>query len=552
MTTADGQWQQFYRQLHQFQQSPVPLAIDSALQQADKLIEQWLNLAEHHPATIIAQLNLTPRQLDLSAARLLKHLALGLFFAWSYGWQVGRSKQLLQALILPGAFSLQASSSQHATLLAAKALQQFNKQHPLLPLLLSACHTKPQTAWQLHPDGSLLQLLNQLALLLLPTAGSPLSLEQLFASPTLNQPQVIATHWFGILQQLANSKALPGRFAKSAGREGQSQHYWFICGVVSQPDMLPSELYTRQFDPATKTISANVLQQPLAELKLLNPQYFRDPDWLTLLEPDPEVLLQPSAVDLQQSLAQSLYTQISALSLNAQVEVLQRQPLVSQFLLNAAQQISRQQLPVNRLRHAISMLGQEALSDWLAQAELHQYCTHLAHPHHSWLEQLQQCLQQALLLLSEQMQQPIAQSQTGLIARCATLSLWQQSTTANIALGRHALGQLLLGQLIQQHIWQAADYPELASQLLSHYQQPQWSSAIQGWHKKPPAKLTVLLRLSWQLSLAVFCASEQNQQRLAILLPVASAHLGLPLQPAEFWQQQLMAASHCYYPLPAL
>ncbi|WP_372628067.1 hypothetical protein, partial [Arsukibacterium sp.] len=280
--------------------------------------------------------------------------------------------------------------------------------------------------------------------------------------------------------------------------------------------------------------------------------YFRDPTWLALLELDNTLLPAPSHITLKHCLEQSVFNQLGKLSISKQVQVLNTQPRISRFLELAAGNISRQQLPVSQLRHAITMLGQDALSDWVAQAELSQYCQQQAHPHHHWLEQLQQCLTAALLLISEAAQRPLAQCIAGLISRCASVSLWQHAALGQLPLAKHVQQNLLLGLHIQRHIWQSKTYPIQLKALFQHYQHPDWATAMQDWHSNLPSSLTLLLNISWQLTLAVFCVADTNSQRLSALLAAGCAKLNLPNRPAEHWQQQLIAASHCYYPLPEI
>lgn len=556
MAIADNQWPALYQGLQGLAQHCNSRTgindIDAALQQSEQLTSLFLAIAHENSASVIAQLNLTPRQLPLSLARLVKMLALGFIFSRSYGWQAPRNKQFLQAIILPGAFYLQANTPQHAQRLTAKALQHVNKQHPLLPLLIASCNVRQQPPWQLHPDGPLLTLVNQLAAQLLPAAESQPGLEQLLSHYQASQDDLVHQHWLGVLQQLCDVQALPGRFAKERQTGSNPQNYWFISGVATTEQQQPAMVYAHSYDPASKTVASDVRQLPISELKTLSPQFFRDPTWLALLLPTATLLPAPAELLLETALAQSQYNQLAKLSLSAQVQQLETQPLLNRFLLQSAQRISRQHLPVNRLRHAISLLGQDALSDWVAQAELHQYCSLLAHPHQHWLEQLQQCLQQSLLLLSDAINRPLALSAAGVISRCACLSLWQQTSLANVALGRQVQGHLLLGQVVQQHIWQTAAYPEQLHQLLIHYQQPDWAKAALRLQSQQQAPLTLLLRLSWQLSLAIFCANHHTHQQLAKLLSIASSQLGLPAYQADHWQQQLMARSQCYYPLPTM
>jgi hypothetical protein len=362
---------------------------------------------------------------------------------------------------------------------------------------------------------------------------------------------IINTKWFCFLQQLTEGQALPGRFAKETKPLGEAAQYWFISGIDADKDQ-PLTVYIRSFDATHKTVGSEVCQLPLAKLTLLSPQYFRDPAWLAMLERDNNQFTLAPALTLADCLEQSIYHQLGELSVSKQVELLQARPLVSRFLEKAAGNISRQQLTVSHLRHAVTMLGQNALASWVAQAELHQYCQQLAHPHHCWLEQLQNCLINSLLLISDAARQPLSLCSAGLIAHCATLSLWQHAALPQLALAKQVQQKLLLGLHIQQHIWQNKPYPMQVQQLLQHYHQSDWAHAMQYWHSSQQAPLTMLLSLSWQLTLAVFCPTDANSQRLNTMLSASSSRLGLPERLAAYWQQQLIAVSQCYYPLPEI
>jgi hypothetical protein len=557
MTTADKQWPLFYSGLQQLKQLvPKPsvpasaTAMPAILQQSAQLSVLFNELAAQHPASIIAQLNLTPRQLSPDLAKAVKMLVLSLILGRCCGWQNQRTERFLQAGLVTAACSDTSVTTLQAILTAAKALQQHDKQQPLLALLIGACNSQRHPPWLLHPDGPLLARLSQLADQMLPATGSQPGLAQLLSNDQNQQADMIPPTWCRLLQQLAEIKALPGRFAKATQAADSSAAYWFISGIVWQSEAL--QVYVRQFDPASKTLGNEVQQRALAELTLLNPQFFRDINWLAALEPDPSLLPQTPDCTLQHCFKQSLFDQLNQLSISKQVQMLESRPLLSQYLQHAAAGISRQQLPVNRLRHAISMLGQDALQDWVAQAELYQFCLWQGHPHHAWLEQLQHCLAQALRLLSSAMPEPLEAGTAGLIARCVSASLWQQPALSAPALARQVRGQQLLGVYIQQHIWQAKDYPQHAQQLLEHYQQPDWALAMQDWHSRQATPLVLLLRLSWQLALAVFLADDASNQRFTVLLATAAGRLNLAPQPATYWQQQLISTSQCYYPLPEM
>ncbi|SNY55134.1 hypothetical protein SAMN06297280_2777 [Arsukibacterium tuosuense] len=555
MAIADNRWSLFYQGLRQLYQqaSGTTTAPDiaNALLQSDYLTALFFELADDNFASVIAQLNLTPKHLPINVAPVVKAMALGLILSRNYGWQPQRSKQFLQTIVLSAAYTLVAANAHHAKVHAAKALQQHNKQHPLLPLLIATCNIQRQPAWQLHPDAPLLSLISDLAQQLLPATGSLPGLEKVLTQYQANQPDVVNSIWFCQLQKLVDLQALPGRFAKETQSDSNSRHYWFISGVAPAQDHALA-VYVRPFDPVSKTVGNDVQQVALAALSLLNPQYYRDLSWLTILEQDDDLLPVPSEYSLDMCLSQSQFHKLGQLSINKQVQMLESQPLLSHFLQQAAGSISRQQLPVNRLRHAISMLGQDALSNWVAQAELHQYCLLQSHPHQQWLQQLQQCLEHALQLFCDAANQPLAAGSAGIIARCATASLWQHSALPQTGLARQTQQQLLLGIYIQQHVWQAQRYPEQAQQLLQHYQQAGWDDAMQSWHSQQPVQLTLLLKLSWQLTLAVFCAGSANEQRLGTMLAAAAVRLKLPEHSKTYWQNQLMAASQCYYPLPEM
>lgn len=560
MTTADKLWPLFYSGLQQLKQLvPQPsvpasaAAMPAILQQSVQLSILFNELAAQHPASIVAQLNLTPRQLSPHLAKAVKMLALSMILGRSYGWQNQRIERLLQAGLVTTACGDDSVTTLQASLIAAKALQQHDKQQPLLALLIGACNSSRYPGWLLHPDGPLLAQISLLAEQMLPATGSQPGLAQLLSNYQSSQADVTSPTWCCLLQQLAEVKALPGRFARAKQAADSSADYWFISGIVWQSGQNEAlQVYVRQFDPASKTLGHEVQQLALAELTLLNPQFFRDINWLAALEPDPSLLPLVPDYTLQSCFKQSLFDQLSQLSISKQVQMLESRPLLSQYLQHAAAGISRQQLPVNRLRHAISMLGQNALQDWVAQAELYQFCLWQGHPHQAWLEQLQHCLAQALRLLSSAMPEPLEAGTAGVIARCVSASLWQQPALSVIALARQVRGQLLLGVYIQQHIWQAKDYPQHAQQLLEHYQQPDWALAMQDWHSRQATPLVLLLRLSWQLALAVFLADEGSSQRFAALLPTAAGRLNLAPHPATYWQQQSISTSHCYYPLPEM
>ncbi|MDX1677083.1 hypothetical protein [Arsukibacterium sp.] len=557
MTTADTSWPDFYRALQQFRQAGIKLQaagaaadISAILLQSAQLSRYFTALAGANSVSIIAQLNLTPRHMSPVLTRALKMLALGLIFSHSFGWQRPRSQYLLQAILVSAAFSPDNASSVGALVSAAKRLQQSdqnNKQAPLA-LLIGACNSQRQPAWQLHPDGPLLASVCQLAELLSPQTGQQIGLEQLLSNYQSHRAET--AKWFSLLDKLAKLQALPGRFASVKVATDKPVHYWFISGVVPHSELAESaQVYVRQFDPASKAIGSEVAQAALADLTLLNPQFFRDISWLTLLEPDPGLLVQPTEYTLQNCFDASLFHKLTGLNISKQVQLLESRPELSHFLQQAATGLSRQQLPVNRLRHAITMLGQDALQDWVAQAELDHYCQHHRHPYQGWLEQLQHCLTESLRLLSAATPMSVPACMAGVIARCLSVSLWQHPVLPHTALARQVRQQQLLGVYIRQHIWQAEHYSVQARQLLDHYQQPDWSEAMQTWHSPQPAPLTQLLRLSWQLAMTVFFADNISYKQFAASLQTAATRLNLTRHPASYWQQQLISASQCYYPL---
>tara|TARA_R110002126_G_scaffold33382_27_gene104554 strand:- start:3116 stop:4762 length:1647 start_codon:yes stop_codon:yes gene_type:complete len=548
MQAADTQWQQFYLSVQRCRPaSDQPPLADQLLSQSAASINVFLQLATTQPAAMLAQLNLTPRQLTIGPARLIKALVIALILGRKSAWSAERLQNLLQAILFQHFFAKTDAGLADAMLSAAKALQLTDKRQKLIPLLVAGGYARRQPHWQLHPDGPLLLLATQLASLLLPESGAPLTLQQVLTVYRSKFPQADNSNWYNLLQHLPECETLPGRFARD-----QQQTYWFICGTSRPLQGEDLQAYVRQFEPASKYIDSDATQLALADLSLLSAQYFRQTEWLELFEPATDLLPETEHWSLQRSLDHSLYAELATLSVSAQVARLEQQPLVVKFLCRIAKQSSRQQLPVNRLRHAITMLGQDSLAEWVAQAELYQYCNRTAHPHQHWLEQLQHCLQQALLIFSSAMAKPLALHSAGLISCCLSAPLWQLSTLRNTALARQVHGDLALNQILQHAIWRSPQYAAQIRQLLLHYQQANWADATASWHSRQPAALTLLLQLSWQLTLAVFCGSEPSQQRLKTLLETATKLLRLPRHNVTDWQHQLMAGSHCYFPLPVM
>ena len=228
MVTADCQWPLFYQGLQRFDpKADQPLAtsdIASVLQHSSDLTLLFLTLADQNFSTVVAQLNLTPRQLSLQHARVIKMMALGLILSRGFGWQPQRSQHFLQAICLHAAATPDTNAIPlQTTLTMAKALQHYNKQHPLLSLLIAYCNAKRQLAWQCHPDGPLMAMLNQLVVQMLPKPGSQAGLEQLLLQYRSGQTGIAAAKWFGILQQLVAYHALPGRFGKDIQTTGNHQ-----------------------------------------------------------------------------------------------------------------------------------------------------------------------------------------------------------------------------------------------------------------------------------------------------------------------------------------
>jgi hypothetical protein len=260
---------------------------------------------------------------------------------------------------------------------------------------------------------------------------------------------------------------------------------------------------------------------------------------------------------LSQLFERSLLSVLPYQSLNKQLELLASQPLMVQSILDKAQKVSRQQLPIQQLRHAISLLGQDALPAVVSHAELYQQAALQQSGHHAWFVQLQRCLQQALLLLSEAGQQPLSDNDAALLAGCSCLPFYHLATADLLPLSRCDQQGLLLDRLVQQQLWRSSEYLSNLAQLLQHYQLHNWLPGLpmlQG--ASPPASLSrpqqqaaSLLLLSWRLCLAVFCADRHNQQQWQQALAQHQARLGLPEASASSWQLQLIALSQPFFPL---
>ncbi len=551
MTPVDSSWPLFYQQLLQLQQPEPDAARRVALVQ--RLSEQLVQLAEQHSASVVAQLALQPSVLTTPA---LKAAILILLYCQFEHISARRSLPLLQATLLA---SSQTSPQPAATiwLHSARQLQQASLA-PALQQLLTSAHAASMQAppWQRHCDGPLLFQACHTASALY-QHGQWLGPERLLQQ---------AGH-YPLLEYLADKLGPAlyrlGRFA----RDNSGQLYLCCAVSPSHYQLLPYEPAQKQFGPAVEmavdlpatTSGANAGN---TALQWLPPQRLLSSQWLQSCQLN-TILPNSSERPLSQLFERSILSVLPYQSLKKQLELLSTQPLMVQSILDKAQRVSRQQLPIQQLRHAISLLGQDALPSVVAQAELYQQAALQQSGHHAWFVQLQRCLQQALLLLSDAGHtalslDALSDNDAALLAGCSCLPFYHLASADLLPLSRCDQQGLLLDRLVQQQLWRSPEYLSSLAQLLQHYQLDDWLPGLpmlQG--ASPPASLsrpqqqaTSLLLLSWRLCLAVFCADRHNQQQWQQALAQHQARLGLPEASASSWQLQLIALSQPFLPLP--
>lgn len=545
MSTIAVSWLTSYQQLtllcRLLEESGWEQQIPAMLRQASELNLQLQQVFDNSPAAAMAQLAIDPIDVPLTVKRAVKSWVLLALWSRLKHWSPGRRDAISVAGLLASCLP------EHDKIPAALRLATILKKHQaggLTTTLLAGCwhQLQQKNRWQVHRDSPLLTLALQLGQRLQPTAASTLLLSELMATLWYQDPE---EYVLAELEQLATLAP----YLHLLGRLAQDNHgrCWLICQWEDK------ECLALPYRPEQQQCGKEVHQLATETLQLLTVQPILPQHWLDrLVMPPLPLMLHPTPKWLIEN---SLISKISYLNLDKQVKLLEREPLIAQYLLDNASSSNRRHTLVSRLRHALAIFGQNQLPLAVAQAELMQYLQRQANSQHEVLLQLQALFRHSLMLIGSYLAQPISKQQAGVIAACCSAPLWHHPSIQAVPLSRTTAHGWLIGELAQQYLLEPVRSQRLSAALLQHYQQAIWAEAVLLQYQpavQQPLPLrqsyALLLRLSWQLTFSIFNYPQQ-QSRSAKLSHQLSTLLHLPVQSISEWQLQLLEQAHPYCPL---
>lgn len=536
------------------QQAHTADQLQSCLQLSREINTQLQQLLDENPGAAIAQLSIIvaskfeKSRIEANSAIVSRAIKCWVLLAlWSRlkHWPKAR-RDILGGCALLASCSL-GRSKRPAALQLAALLKSQQSGGIFTAVLAGTYHQQQQRhSWQVHHDSPLLTLALDIAEQLHPTDHNVCALEQVLALKINSSNNEFELAQLALLAQLAPTLYLTGRIAVDA-----LERYWLLChadGMAYQ---------ALQYWPERQEVAEQLCSQSLSELQLLAPARLALDSWLTKIHIKAFAEQQiPTPSNL---IANSLLTKLSYHDFEAQLKLVEKHPILVQFLLDNASESNRRQTLVHRLRHALAIFGQEQLPFAVARAEVLHYLQLQSSTQHGWLMQLQHTLQFSVQTLGRFLPKPISVQQAGLIAVCCSAPLWHHPSLQAVPLSKMQQGQLLLGQLCQQYLLEPVRSQRLSAALLKHYQLDDWANAVLCQYQQQPTEplmsyqhlLGLFLRLCWQLTFSVFCypSAQQSSQQL---LQAAAKYLPLPQQQLSYWQQELLHCQQLYYPLDTL
>lgn len=548
MPDLSSNWSACYLKVSTFsaalQQADTADKLQSCLQLSREINTQLQQLLDENPGAAVAQLSIIVASSAIASRAIKCWLLLALWSRIKH-WPRTR-RDILGVCALLASCSLGRNKRPAALQLAALLKNQ--QSGGIFTAVLAGTYHQQQKrhSWQVHQDSPLLTLALDIAEQLHPDDNNARALELVLANKITASDNEFELAQLTLLAQLAPSLYLAGRLAIDP-----LERYWLLChadGIAYQ---------ALQYWPEQQKVADQLASQPLSELQVLAPTHFALGSWLTKIHINPFADQQiPTPSNL---ITNSLLSKLSYHDFEAQLKLVEKHPILVQFLLDNASESNRKQTMVHRLRHALAIFGQEQLPFAVARAEVLQYLQLQSSTQHSWLLQLQHTLHFCVQMLGRFLPKPISMQQAGLIAVCCSAPLWHHPSLQAVPLSKMKQEQLLLGQLCQQYLLEPVRSQRLSAALLKHYQLDDWANAVLCQYQQHPAEhhmsyqqlLGLFLRLCWQLTFSVFCypSAQQNSQQL---LNAAAKYLPLPEQQLSYWQHELLNCQQLYYPLDTL
>lgn len=546
MPDLSTKWLTCYQQLsalgtrlHQAQSSEE---LQKALQLAREANDTLQKLIDKSIGAAIAQLALIEPTTPTTTGRAIKSWVLGALWSRLKHWPQAR-RDMLGICVLLAACATPPTQAPAALKLAA-TLKKHQCGGIITTLLAGTFHNKQKRhKWQVHQDSPLLTLVLEIGQQLQPLQGEAPALEHVLAERICTSADEFELEQYDLLAQLAPTLYHIGRVAVDS--QGK---YWLLCAAEEDG------YQALQYWPEQEQLAEHLALQTLEELAILPPVKLALNGWLNKIQR--QSLTQPQLPTPNSLLQNSLYAKLSHYDFDAQLQLVEKQPTLTHFILENASDSNRQQRPVQRLRHALAIFGQEQLPLAVARAELAEYLQLQGSTQHAWLIQLQHVLHFCLHTLGRGLPIPINWQLAGVIASCCSAPLWHHPSLHAVPLSKMQQNKLLLGQLCQHFLLEPLRCQRLSAALLHHYRLNDWAGAVLRQYQQPAigARLThhetlgLFLRFCWQLTFSVFCDAETTRpdQQLLVML---SDVLSLPKQNIADWQQELLHCQQLFYPL---
>lgn len=545
MSDLSANWSVCYQQLQllasKLQQARDASSMHLCLGHASELNVELQRLADLNPGAMVAQLALLPPELALAPARALKSWVLLALWSRLKYWPVTRRDALAISVLVAAC-----SEDQDKVPAALRLASKFKKMQVgglTTNLLAGSYHQLQQRRrWQVHRDSPLLTLALQLGKQLQPKTDKAVALTEVISHilSTTTEDEVLSE--LNQLALLAPDLYWCGRLA-----EDTVGHSWVIC----QHEV--TDCLVIQYWPEQQRVATEFHKIAKHELTLLPPGNIPLGPWLDRLHMP--LLVSRSIPTPKTLIANSVLQKLNYKDLDGQIKLLEKQPLLAQYLLDNASYSNRKQTLINRLRHALAIFGQEQLPLAVASAELMQYLQLQAYNQHSFLKALQDLLRHSIILLGRYLSPVISPQQAGVLAACCSAPLWHHPSLSAVPLSRCVNQGWLLPELAQQYLLEPIRSQRLSAALLQHYQLKHWAESVLCQYISTDKTTYTLrelhglfLRLCWQLSFSVLNYPE-SQPATTTLFQNLSPKLGLPTNSLGDWQQQLLAAASPLCPL---
>lgn len=503
-----------------------------------QLAKQLTAMAVLWPALLPASLALASFVENNSINRLIKQLSLLLIWQRHKNWQPQQSQALLCSALYIGLYRLRHNLPAEALKLSdiQAELQPIPQSAPVILLLKGCQPTTVNRPWKMALISRYLQLSMKVAAKIHPEHQPPITMEQClstFIHHTTDETELSLLHQLG---NYGRAVYLTARTATDA-----QQQAFFLTGLVTG-NQCQAYRYNHQ------TISETAEWLELTTLQLQPPQPALPESLLRKLPDDllPQLNQQNPLVSILRNKTPLPHT------LSEQLQYLQEHPELSTVITGYARKLNRQQQAVNGIKHAVSLIGQDALPAIIAEARLFQACQQLAQPHNTWLIQLISCLHQALLQLHSQssFSDKTESAPAGLkvIAWCLASPLWLNTALSSSA-SVSAAGQLQIARHCIHQLWQSTAYPEQAKALLLYHGYPDWAHAVTLFRQA-----NTRYPLDSQIAAIIHCAWYSACQSL-FAIGLTGPELSRQLQALGYtstspasWLYQILVETHAYCP----